>query len=499
MIVNTVTSTEAIGIPTAADREVIEVLNPATGEIVGTTRAATAEDVDRAIDIAAAAQPAWAALRVRERVAMLREFAKLVRERRLELGRILSLESGKPYLAEAVWEFDSVAYVFEVACDVAMHHYGQSMPIGTEPGFDEDIQFTLHEPLGVIACIIPFNFPAALWSFKVAAALAAGNTIVVKPPTVNPLAVLEMHAILREVGIPAEVAPYVTGRGSVVGDVLARSPKIASINFTGSTATGVSIATSAAENLTPYQFELGGNDALIICADADLDLAVSESGDKSRNSGQACSASKRFIVHNSIKEEFTKRLIEERLRPLVLGDPMQESTTMGPLISVSAAQGVERQVDEAVQQGAKVVFGGHRDGAFYEPTVLTDVTPDMDIATDLEVFGPVWPIIGFDTLDEAIAIANNSKYGLGGGVITRDIRDAFKVVRELKTGHVAVNASGGFRAAELPFGGGKKASGNSRESMAAVMDEVTQSKSVILRYVLSDAKPADEVKHGFVA
>lgn len=488
------------GFVDASDGAVIDVTNPATGAVVDTVPSATAADIETAISTAAAAQPAWAALTVRERVRILRRFADLVIENRLELGRTLSLETGKPYMAEAVWEFDSVAYVFEAATEVAKHHYGETMPVGIEPGYDEDIQFTMHEPLGVIACIIPFNFPPAIWSFKAAAALAAGNAIVVKAPTANPLAVLRCHELLVESGVPAEVAQCLTGRGAVVGDALARDARVASVNFTGSTEVGVSIAKSAAENLTSYQFELGGNDALIVCEDADLDLAISESGDKSRNSGQACSAAKRFIVHHSIKDEFTERLIEERLRPLKLGDPMDPETTMGPLISEAAAIGVESQVNTAVEQGAKVAFGGKRQGAFYEPTVLTAVTPDMDIANDVEVFGPVWPIISFETIEEAIAIANNSKYGLGGGIITSDIRTAFKAVREMKTGHVAVNGSGGFRAAELPFGGGKKASGNSRESMAAVMSEVTQRKSVILRYVLSEkTSPAEEVKHGFLA
>ena len=488
------------GFAAASDGATLDVTNPATGELVDIVPSATLDDVDLAVRTAVAAQPAWAALTVRERVERLRRFADLVLERRLELGKTLSLETGKPYMAEAVWEFDSVAHVFEAACEVAKHHYGQTMPMGVEPGYDDDIQFTMHEPLGVIACIIPFNFPAALWSFKAGAALAAGNAIVVKAPTVNPLALLQCHELLVEAGIPVEVVQCLTGRGALIGDALARDPRIASINFTGSTEVGVSIAKSAAGNLTSYQFELGGNDALIICEDADLDLAVAESGDKSRNSGQACSAAKRFIVHNSVKDEFTRRLIEERLRPLRLGDPMDPQTTMGPLISEPAAVGVEANVNDAVAQGAKVAFGGKRDGAFYQPTVLTDVTPDMDIANDLEVFGPVWPIIGFDTIDEAIAIANNSTYGLGGGIITRDIRTAFKAVKEMKTGHVAVNGSGGFRAAELPFGGGKKGSGNSRESMAAVMSEVTQSKSVILRYVLSDKdSPEEDATQGLLA
>jgi succinate-semialdehyde dehydrogenase/glutarate-semialdehyde dehydrogenase len=470
----------------ASDGQVEEIINPATGEIVDTVPSATAADVERAVGVAVQAQVEWAQRTVRERAALLERFADLVVERRLELGRVLSEESGKPYLAEAVWEFDSVAYVIKAGVEVAKHFYGQTMPMGAEPGYDNDVQFTWHEPLGIIACIIPFNFPPAIWSFKAGAALAAGNAIITKCPDDNPLALLKLHEIMLEVGIPAGVIQCLTGDGPSVGAPLAADPRIASVNFTGSTATGIKIAKSVADNLTSYQFELGGNDPFIICEDGDLDLAVSESGDKSRNSGQACSAAKRFIVHNSVKDEFVQRLIEERLKPLVIGNPMDEKTTMGPLISEQAAKGVEDQVNLTVGQGAKVVYGGKRNGAFFEPTVLTDVTPDMDVAQSMEVFGPVWTVIGFDTIDEAIEIANNSTYGLGSGVITRDIKTAFKVAKALKTGHVAINGSGGFRAAELPFGGGRKGSGNSRESMAAVMSEVTQQKSIILRYVFDE-------------
>lgn len=470
----------------ASDGRTLDIVNPATGEVVDTVPSATAEDVERAVGIAERAQEAWARRTVRERGALLERFADLVTERRLELGRLLSEESGKPYLAEAVWEFDSVAYVIKAGVEVAKHFYGQTMPVGTEPGYDDDVQFTWHEPLGVIACIIPFNFPPAIWSFKAGAALAAGNAIITKCPDDNPLALLKLHEIMLEVGIPGEVIQCLTGDGPHAGAALAADPRIASVNFTGSTATGARIAKSIGANLTSYHFELGGNDPFIICEDGDLGLAVSEAGDKSRNSGQACSAAKRFIVHNSVKDEFVRRLVEERLRPLVLGDPLDEKTTMGPLISEQAAKGVEAQVNLTIGQGAKVVHGGKRDGAFYEPTVLTDVTPEMDIAQSMEVFGPVWPVIGFNTIDEAIEIANNSSYGLGSGVITGSMKTAFKVARALKAGHVAINGSGGFRAAELPFGGGRKGSGNSRESMSAVMSEVTQQKSVVLRYILGE-------------
>ena len=468
----------------ASDKAVQNVVNPATQEVIGTVPGATKEDVKRAIETAVEGQKEWAGRTVRERTGLLKKCAGMVMERRLELGEILAKESGKPYMKEAVWEFDSVAYVFEGSCEVAKHYYGKTMPIGTEPGYDSDIQFTIHEPLGVIACIIPFNFPPAIWSFKVAAALAAGNAVIVKAPSYNPMAVLKLHEMLVEAGVPASVVQVLTGSGAKIGDWLVNDGRIASVNFTGSTEVGVSIAKAAANHLTAYQFELGGNDPFIVYEDADMDLAVKEAGDQCRNNRQCCTGSKRFLIHNSKKEEFVSRLISEYLEKEVIGDPMDPEVTMGPMISERAAKGVEEQVNLTVSQGAKIVYGGKRSGAFYQPTILIDVTPDMDIARDMEVFGPVWPVIGFDTMEEAVEIANSSVYGLGGGVFSRDIKTCMKTAKALKTGHIAINGSGNFRAAELPFGGGKPMSGNSRESLSAVMDEVTQSKSIVLRYVL---------------
>ena len=464
-----------------------EVINPANLQVIDTVPCAEAEDVKKAIDGAVAAQESWASLPVRERCIILRRFADLVMERRLELGEILAKEAGKPYMKEAVWELDSVAYVYRGACDVAMHYYGATMPLGTEPGYDDDLQITIHEPLGTLACIIPYNFPPAIWAFKTAAALAAGNTIVVKAPSYDPMTLLVLHEMLHEAGLPAGVAQCLTGRGSVVGDLMVDDPRIACVNFTGSTEAGLSIAATAAKHLTEYKFELGGNDPFIVFEDADMDLVIKEAEDQARNNRQCCTGSKRFIVHNSLKDEFVKRLSAE-LDKLVIGDPMDPKVNMGPMIGERAAKTVEQQVNLTVSQGAKIARGGKRNGAFYDPTILVDVTPEMDIAGDMEVFGPVWPVIGFDTFQEAIDIANHSQYGLGGGVFSKNIYTCIQASKKLKTGHIAINGSGNFRAAELPFGGGKKMSGNSRESLSKVMDEVTQLKSIVFRYALNERK-----------
>ena len=215
-----------------------------------------------------------------------------------------------------------------------------------------------------------------------------------------------------------------------------------------------------------------------------MDLAVNEAGDKTRNAGQCCSGAKRFIVHESIKDEFVKRLIEERLKTVKEGDLMDLNTDFGVLISEKAAKEVERQVNLTIKQGAKLVYGGVRKGAYYMPTVLDNCTKNMDICKDMEIFGPIFPIFTFKTLEEAIEIAETSNYGLSSGVITENLKDAMMVAGALRTGMVAVNGSGGFRAQELPFGGGKKMSGNSRECMSSVLEEVTQEKSIIFRYAM---------------
>lgn len=467
----------------SADGQVIEVINPASGELLDTVPAATKEQIDDAVSIAVEGQKEWNKIIVRKRGEILRRFIELVKENRDDLAKTITLETGKPVF-DSYGEIDSVINTFDYSVEISKHFYGKTMPMGIEGGYDDDLQVTIHEPLGVIACIVPFNFPAALWAFKAGPALAAGNAIIVKPASYNPLCVMKLMNLLVEAGVTPGAVQCVTGSGSKVGTWLVENPAIAQVNMTGGVEAGKAIARTAAENLTSYKFELGGNDPLIICADCDMDLAVNEAGDKTRNAGQCCSGAKRFIVHNSIKEEFVRRLIEERLKTVKTGDLMDMNTDFGYLISEKAAIEVERQVQKTVDQGAKLVYGGHRKGAFYEPTVLMDVTPEMDITRNMEVFGPVFPIIGFDTLDEAIEIAELTDYGLSSGVITNNLQDAMKVAASLKAGMVAINGSGGFRAQELPFGGGKKMSGNSRECMSSVFEEVTQEKSLIFRYAM---------------
>ncbi len=416
---------------------------------------------------------------------VLKKFVGLVKEKREDLARLLTMETGKP-IGDSYGEVDELCYIFEGSIEVMKHHYGKTMPRGTQPGYDTDLQVTVYEPRGVIVCIIPFNFPLALWAYKSGPALMAGNSIITKPASVNPLSVMTVCKLLAKAGVPADACQCVTGSGAKVGDWLVDDSRIAQVNMTGSVQAGLSIAKTAAKYLTDYKFELGGNDPFIVLEDADMDLAVREAVDRTRNAGQCCSGSKRFIIHNSRKEEFVRRLIDEVLEKVVMGDPLEAGTTMGTLVSEEAAKGVEQEITHTVAQGTKLIYGGERKGAAIKPAVLVDVTKEMDIARDMEVFGPVYPIIGFDTVEEAIEIAESTDYGLGSGVITNDLKKAMKVVSALRAGHVAVNGAGSFRAVELPFGGGKKNSGNSRECLSSVLEEVMQVKSIVFRYAMEE-------------
>jgi len=261
-------------------------------------------------------------------------------------------------------------------------------------------------------------------------------------------------------------------------------PDLGLISLTGSTSVGIETAGVAAKHLTPCTLELGGNDAFIILEDADVDLAVEEvMVGRMYNTGQVCCASKRFIVHNSRKEEFTTKLAH-RLGALVQGDPQDERTTIGCLISEKAAIGVEEQVNKTVAQGARILLGGKRRGAFYDPTVLVDVSPEMDVAKDMEIFGPVVPIIGFETTDEAVNIANASVFGLSGCVFSRNINEAMKVASYLECGGVVINGSSFFRSCEMPFGG-YKMSGIGNEGIMCSLEEVTETKTIVLKNVLT--------------
>ena len=465
----------------SSDGKVIEVYNPATNELIDTVPSLTKEDVERAIDYADAHQKDWEAKSVIERCEVLSRFAELVEENKDELAMLLSKETGKP-IKEAYNEIANIQIGVPGYVEKVKHEYGNIVYRGTEKGQENTIQYTIQQPLGVVVAIIPFNFPSDIFINKVPPALLMGNAVILKPASVNPLTLTRYVELLVEAGVPAGVISVVHGSGSVVGKTLTSSKKVDMVSLTGSTAAGIDAAKNCADHCAHSSLELGGNDAFILCADGDMDLAIEETvWGRLYNTGQVCCASKRFLVENSVKDEFIRKMTD-KINSLKQGNPQDMSTDIGCLVSEEAAIEVERQVNETIAAGATLVCGGKRNGAFYEPTILDNVTPDMEVAKDMEIFGPVIPVIGFDDLEEAIEIANKSIYGLSGSIITKDISKAIKVSEKMECGGFVINGASFFRSFEQPFGGWKY-SGIGNEGIMTTLKEMSRTKTVILKNI----------------
>jgi len=467
----------------ASDGAVMQNINPSTGQSIGTVPAATSDDAKLALTNAVKGQKEWEAVPLHERIEIIYKFVTLAEKHAEEIGKIACLEGGK-ILCEAVNEAKTMAYVFKVFAEGARNHFGIAFSQGHDPRIANDVVFTRSEPLGVIACIVPFNYPLELYAHKVAPALLMGNAVIIKPSSETPMAALLVTKLLLEAGVVPNAVQILTGSGSKVGTWLTKSPLVHAISMTGSNPAAISIMENSKENLPRWFFELGGNDPLIICDDADIDLAVKESlGGRITNAGQICCCSKRFIVQNGVKEAYTKKLVEalEKVSPK---DAMDSEAVMGPVVSERAAIAIIAQIVHTIEQGATCLLGGTHEGAYVTPTVLTDVTPSMDIATHMEIFGPVFPIIGFDAIEEAIEIANNTPYGLQGGVMTADTKRAMYVATRLECGAVVLNGSGNYRGAHQPFGGYKQ-SGLGREGVVATLAEMSHAKTISFKGILA--------------
>lgn len=462
--------------------EGLKVFNPVTEELIDTVPALTPDDIDAAVEAAKEGQKEWASFSQMKRNEILRHAKAIILRRREQMGALLCSENGKR-VGEAEEEFDTVAILIDSYTDAASHLYGNSLPNGTDGTCDHgDMLVTRFEPVGTVACLLPFNFPVELCGHKIVPALAAGNAVIVKPPTECPLAVAELIACFIEAGVPAKAVQVVTGRGSKIGDYFAGHPGIQALTMTGGTETGIQIAGQTAKNLTRTYLELGGNDAFIVLADADLDLAVSEALDgRTNNAGQVCCASKRFLVQRDVADAFRDKLIAA-LKEMKVGDPMDRSNQIGSMISSKAAAEVRAQIDQTVAEGAKLVYGGEVNGSFMIPAVLTDVTPEMEVAKDMEIFGAVFPIIPFDTPADAIAIANGSSFGLNGAVFSADMAVAISMAEQMQSGGVVINGCTNYRTAAMPFGGYKK-SGLGREGSSRTLMEFVQEKTYVLRNV----------------
>ena len=456
-------------------------INPANGQVIDTVPCASPEDVDLAIRNAVEGQKEWAAIPFHKRMEILEKFVQLAQQKEETIARTMAVEGGKPF-SQALGEVGRVKDAFRLYMAEARTMYGKTIPLNSEPRGLGDVCFTVFEPLGVIAAICAFNFPGVLFSHKAAAALCAGNSVILKPASDTPGATMMMTKLLLEAGVPANATQCITGSGEIVGDALATDPRVAGVTLTGSTQVGIHVAKLCAAQLKPYSLELGGNDPFVILDDNDIDEAVSQTlGGRIANAGQICCSSKRFIVHNSLREAYAQKLAEA-LSALKLGDPMDPETKVGPLINERAAIKVISQIEKAVSQGARVLCGGERNGCFVTPTVLVDVPKDSSVATDEEIFGPVFPVIGFDTLEEAIAIANNSQYGLSAGILTKDTKKAMAFALAVDSGACVVGGNGNYRLTQQPFNG-HKMSGVGSEGTMYTLQEMVKVKTIVLKDV----------------
>ena len=462
----------------ASDKAWMEIRNPGTGEVLDRVPRGTLEDAARMVAAAQKGKVAMRRLTALQRYEMLTRVALAIEAHAEELGRLLAAENGKP-IQQTRAEVLVTASIFRGFAEESKRIFGRVMPVDAVRGNERHFAFTIRQPLGVVAAIVPFNYPVELWGHKAAAALAAGNAVLSKPPSACPLALLKITELMEKCGLPKGAHQMITGPGAVIGDFLARSDGIQLITVTGSTEVGVRIAEIAAQNLKKVHMELGGNDALIILADADLEKAATAVvlGRLARGNGQICCAVKRVLVEQPIFDQFAE-LLASKARALKVGDQLQEDTDVGPLITEQAAKEVEAFVNGAVQAGAKLIAGGKRHGTFFDPTVLRDVAVDLPLFKE-EVFGPVVPLVSFTSIDEAVSIANASPYGLQSAVFTQDINKALDIAYRLEAGGVIVNWSSALRVETLPFGG-IKMSGHGREGVHDTLEEMTDQKTVVV-------------------
>ncbi len=462
----------------SSDHTWMSVCNPGTGEEIDKVPKATLQDMEVVVAAAQKGKAAMRQLTALERYEMLMRIAQAIELRVSELGELLARENGKP-ITQTRAEVAVTANIFRGFAEEAKRIFGRVMPVDAVRGSDRHFAITIRQPLGVVAAIVPFNYPVELWGHKAASALAAGNAVISKPPSACPLTLLKIAELMEGCQLTPGAHQMVTGPGAVVGDYLARAKGIQLITITGSTEVGVRIAQLAAENLKKVHMELGGNDAMIVLADADLEKAVEAVvlGRLARGNGQICCAVKRIFVEAPIFDQFAD-LLAQKAGMLKVGDQLKEDTDVGPLISEEAAKEVEAYVNGAVQAGARLRAGGKRNKAFIEPTVLTDVSVDMKMFKE-EVFGPVAPLVAFTSLEDAIRMANDSPYGLQSAIFTRDINKAFDVAYKLEAGGVIINWSSALRVETLPFGG-IKMSGHGREGVHDTLEEMTDQKTIIV-------------------
>jgi len=460
----------------AASGRTEDVTSPFDGTVAGTVPVADVADVRVAIDWAEAGAVTWRRTPAHERMRILLRAADLADERAAQIALLISAEAGKA-ITEARGEASRSGDLIRLAAFEGAQLYGDTLPLDANRGTGLDkLGFTLHQPVGIVAAITPFNYPALLVLHKLAPALAAGNAVVLKPARTTPLTALALARCFTDAGLPDGVLSVVTGPGGSLGDALVTDPRVRKVSFTGSTATGEHISRVA--GIKKLSLELGSSCPVVVLPDADIDLAASAvAAGGYVNAGQVCISVQRVITHPAISSDFLDALVP-RVEAIRTGDPQSSDTTMGTLITVAEAERVERSIRRAVADGAKLLTGGERDGAIMSPVVVAGVDPQSPFSQD-ELFGPAVAVSSAEDWERAIAQANGTPYGLGAGIFTADISGAIRAIREIDAGNIHVNWTPLWRADLMPYGG-LKASGIGKEGPRSAVAEMTDTKTVVL-------------------
>lgn len=453
----------------------IPVINPFTREAFDTVPKGSAADVARAIDVLEHGSKLMRAMSPFERGQILERAAQNMRDRVEDLARTITMEEGK-ILAESRVEATRAAEIIALSAEEARRLAGEMVPLEGSANGKGKFGFTLRVPCGIVAAITPFNFPLNLVAHKLGPAVAGGNAIIIKPASDTPLSALKITQCFLDAGLPHEAIACITGPGGELGEAICRDERVRKISFTGSCDVGHAICRMA--GMKRITMELGSNSPVIIMDDADLETAakaVTAAGFS--NAGQVCISAQRILTHQRVRGDFIDAL-RPHVESLTLGDPLEEDTRMGPLVREGDAARVDEWIKEAVSQGAKLITGGGRHGAMCTPTILDEVTPDMKVSRQ-ELFGPAVAITGISDIEEAIRLANDTRFGLSAGVFTQDLDRAMRFAREVESGNIHINWSSQWRADLMPYGG-LKASGMGKEGPRYAVQEMTEEKMVVL-------------------
>jgi acyl-CoA reductase-like NAD-dependent aldehyde dehydrogenase len=454
----------------------LEVLNKYSGEVIGTIPEARREEVEAAVEAAHRAAGVMAELPAHRRGEILRRAAETIRERREEFARTIAAEAGKA-LKFARIEVDRGISTFTVASEEAKRIHGETVPMDAVPAGEGYFGFWVRRPVGVVAAITPFNFPLNLVAHKVAPALAAGNSVVLKPASTTPLTAVLLCKVLEEAGLPAGALNLVVGPGGTVGEWLVTHPRVAKVSFTGSPPVGRRITEIA--GIKKVTLELGNTSPVVVGPDVDLEFVARRCAVGAYyNSGQVCISVQRIYAAEGAYEPFLERFVRAS-EDMVVGDPLDERVDVGPMIDEREARRIEAWVEEALAGGARALTGHRRQGAVYWPTVLVDVKPEMKVVAQ-EAFAPVASVIRADDFEQALEQANATEYGLQAAVFTRDVDRLFRAVRKLNFGGVIVNDTPAYRADHMPYGG-VRGSGIGREGVRYAIEEMTNIQMVVIR------------------